>query len=60
MEKVFIKTVETITSLRKKLSGFATTERSFRQSVVIVCHFIHAKFILFSHYQRRIQCCYLL
>jgi len=47
MEKVFIKTMEAITSLRKKNSEFVTTDKSFRQSVVMVCHFVHAKFILF-------------
>jgi len=52
MEEVFIKTMEAITILRKKFSEFITTDRSFRQSVMMVCHFIHVKFILLSHYQR--------
>jgi len=52
MEKVFIKTVEAITSVRKKFSVFVTTDRSFTQSVMMACYFIQAKFILFNHYQR--------
>lgn len=44
--------MEAITNLRKKFSEFVTTDRSFTQSVVMVCHFIQAKFMLFSHYQR--------
>jgi hypothetical protein len=39
-------------NLRKKFSEFVSTDRSFRESVMMVCHFIHAKLIFFGRYQR--------